>query len=184
MIDATNREHHMCRPNNIILIGMPAVGKSTVGVLLAKQTGYGFIDTDLLIQTGEKKRLQQIIQTRGMTQFCDIEAAYIKTLSVQHSVIATGGSVVYRSGAMTHLQTIGTIIFLDIELEPLKQRLGDLDARGVVCPAGQQLADLYKERRPLYQKYAQRTIACSNLTPDALVQALISTIDASADTDI
>lgn len=183
MIDMAVSESNMHRPDNIILIGMPAVGKSTIGVLLAKQMGYAFIDTDLLIQTGEKKRLQQIIQTRGMAQFCDIEAAYVQKMSVQHGVIATGGSVVYRSGAMAHLKSIGTIIFLDIELKPLKQRLGDLNARGVVCPAGQQLDDLFKERRPLYQKFAHLTVECSNLTPDALVQALLSAIDVSANTD-
>ena len=167
----------MHRPNNIILIGMPAVGKSTVGVLLAKQLAYAFIDTDLLIQTGEKRRLQPIIQEMGMALFCDLEAAYIKKLAARHSVIATGGSVVYRPEAMAHLEGMGTIFFLDIEPDPLKMRLGDLDARGVIRPAGQSIDALYEERRPLYQRFAQRTVNCSNLSPVALLEALLAIIN-------
>ena len=100
----------MAKPNNIVLIGMPAVGKSTIGVLLAKRIGYSFIDTDLLIQSGEKHRLQQIIQMQGVERFCDIESAYVQKVLPQHTVVATGGSVIYRSTEMRHLQSIGEII--------------------------------------------------------------------------
>jgi shikimate kinase len=164
----------MSMPDNIVLIGMPAAGKSTVGVLLAKRIGYAFIDTDLLIQTGENRRLQHIIHDRGMEAFCDLEAAYVKKVSARRSVIATGGSVIYRSEAMIHLQTIGNIVFLDIDLIHLKKRLDNLDARGVVRPPGQSVDSLYLERRPLYQRFAQHTLTCSDLSPEAVVQALAS----------
>lgn len=164
----------MPEPNNIILIGMPAVGKSTVGVLLAKQIGYAFIDTDLLIQTGENRYLKQIIEDGGREAFCDIEAMYVKKMFAQRSVIATGGSVVYRRRAMAHLQTLGNIVFLDIGLAHLKKRLGNLGARGVVHPPGQSIDALYAERRPLYQHFAQATVACANLSPQQVVQAVVS----------
>ena len=166
--------------DNIILIGMPAVGKSTVGVLLAKCMGYQFIDTDLVIQSGEQRRLHQIIADIGMNAFCDLEASYIQALDSRQSVIATGGSVVYRSQAMAHLNAMGLTIFLDIDLAELKYRLVDLGKRGVVCTPGQTIEALYAERQPLYAQYAHTTVNCTALRPDAVVTALQSTI-ATAD---
>ena len=157
---------------NLILIGMPAVGKSTLGVLLAKRIGFAFIDTDLLIQTGEGLSLKRIIHDLGTEGFCDLEAKYVGQLSTQHTVIATGGSVVYRPHAMSHLSEIGTIIFLEIQLAPLKQRLKQLDQRGVVRTPGQTIDHLFQERTPLYRQYAQITIDCSNSTPEELVSRL------------
>jgi shikimate kinase len=162
--------------DNIILIGMPAVGKSTVGVLLAKRTGYGFVDTDLLIQSGERQRLHQIIAADGLTAFCDLEASYVQQLEARRTIVATGGSVVYREHAMAYLHTLGLIAFLDIELPELKQRLMDLAKRGVVCTPGQTIDDLYAERQPLYRKYADITIPCTALQPETVVAALISAV--------
>jgi shikimate kinase len=162
--------------DTIILIGMPAVGKSTLGVLLAKILGLDFIDTDLLIQIGEKKQLQQIIQVTGVDGFCDLEERYILTLSARQAVIATGGSVVYRRSGMEHLQRLGLLCFLDIDLPSLKERLGNLESRGVARKPGQTIDRLYAERQPLYQQYAQITIPCSGLTHEQAIGKLLKAI--------
>ncbi len=163
--------------DNIILIGMPGVGKSTVGVLLAKRLGFAFMDTDLLIQSGEGERLQQIIHTQGIRKFCDLESKYVCQIVAQGTVIATGGSVIYSPQAMVHLQTLGRILFMDIELTPLKKRLDSLDARGVVLMPGQTIDTLYAQRRPLYQGYAHLTVACTRGTPEAVVQNMVGTLE-------
>jgi shikimate kinase len=154
---------------NIILIGMPGVGKSTVGVLLAKRLKLAFVDTDIYIQTGEGKSLQELIQLHGTSGFCDLEGSYIQSLSATASVIATGGSVVYIQSAMEHLGAGGKIVHLDLELARLQKRLDDIDARGVVIGPNQKLGDLYAERQPLYAKYAEITIATDGLSPDQVV---------------
>jgi shikimate kinase len=164
---------------NLILIGMPAVGKSTLGVLLAKRVGYAFIDTDLLIQTGEGKSLKRLIHEKGSEGFCDLEANYLQRLSTKRTVIATGGSVVYRPQAMAHLADLGTIIFLDIQLPQLSQRLKQLDNRGVVRAPGQSISQLYNERRPLYLQYARITVDCSHCTPDEVVNKLMAAVQKS-----
>ena len=160
--------------NNIILIGMPAVGKSTIGVLLAKRLKYSFLDTDIYIQSREKKSLQEIIQSRGTTGFCDIEERYILSVNVSSHVIAPGGSVVYRQKAMQHLQSDGKIIHLHLALKHLQKRLDDVDARGVVIAPGQKLDDLYAERQPLYLKYADATIVTDGMPPDQVVSGIIN----------
>lgn len=162
--------------DNLSLIGMPGAGKSTVGVLLAKRMGYAFLDTDLLIQTGEGRYLQQIIQDRGTGSFCDLEAAYIMKLRARRTVIATGGSVVYRPEAMAHLKSLGLLIFLDIELDALLKRLGDLDARGVVLGPGQTIKGLYEERHPLYCRYGQLRLGCTGCTPEQMVNRIVSAL--------
>ena len=159
---------------NIILIGMPAVGKSTIGVLLAKQLKYSFLDTDIYIQSRENKTLQEIIQAHGTDGFCDIEERYILSVNVSSHVIAPGGSVVYRQRAMEHLQSDGLIIHLDLALKHLQKRLDDVDARGVVIAAGQKLEDLYAERHPLYLKYADVTVVTDGLAPDQVVGEIIN----------
>lgn len=139
---------------NVILIGMPGSGKSTVGVVLAKMLGYDFVDSDLLIQKKTGKLLWQILEEVGNDGFARIEEEINASLDVHHCVIATGGSVCYEAKAMEHLQQIGTVIYLSLDCEALHQRLGDLHQRGVVLKEGQSLEDLYEERRPLYEKYA------------------------------
>ena len=144
--------------NNVILIGMPGAGKSTVGVVLAKVLGYDFIDSDLLIQKEEGKLLWQIMRDVGNDGFNRIEERVNSRIKTENSVIATGGSVIYGPKAMEHLRKIGTVVYLKVSCAILEQRLGDLEKRGVVFEPGQTLLDLYKERVPLYEKYAHLTI--------------------------
>ncbi len=164
---------------NVILIGMPAVGKSTVGVLLAKQLKHSFLDTDIYIQTQEGKSLQELIQIHGADGFCDIEEQYILSVDVTSHVIAPGGSVVYRPKAMEHLGTNGMIIHLDLALDRLKQRLDDIDARGVVIAPGQKIEDLYAQRHPLYMNYADYAVVTDGLTPDQVVGEIIEIVNIS-----
>ena len=141
-------------PENIILIGMPGVGKSTLGVILAKEIGYRFVDSDLVIQQQEDRLLREIIEEEGVDGFIAIEEQVNATLDVQHSVISTGGSVVYGPRAMEHFRQIGTIVYLKLSYRALKRRLGNLHNRGVVLRDGQTLLDIYRERCTLYEKYA------------------------------
>lgn len=143
---------------NIILIGMPASGKSTVGVILAKLLGYDFIDTDLLIQRRTGLRLSEIIRSQGLEAFLAAEEASCLALRAEHSVIATGGSVIYSDAAMRHLKGLGTVVYLSVDFNTLQSRLHDVQGRGVVLRPGQSLADLYAERVPLYRNYADITV--------------------------
>lgn len=154
---------------NVVLIGMPGAGKSTVGVLLAKRLGFAFLDTDIFIQVREGRSLQELIQAHGPDEFCRIEENHILTLSVDSHVIAPGGSVVYRPKAMAHLKANGIAVHLDISVERLKRRLDDVDARGVVIGPGQTIESLYAERRPLYFEHADATVVTDGLTPDQVV---------------
>jgi shikimate kinase len=144
--------------NNVILIGMPGAGKSTIGIVLAKVLGYDFIDSDLLIQKEEGKLLWQIMEAEGTDGFNRIEERVNSQIEAENSVIATGGSVVYGPKAMEHLREIGTVVYLKVSCSVLEKRLGDLEKRGVVVRPGQTLLDLYKERVPLYEKYAHVTV--------------------------
>ncbi len=136
---------------NVILIGMPGAGKSTVGVVLAKKLGYAFLDADLVIQSRQGKLLHEIISERGVEGFWQVEEAVNESIRTDRTVIATGGSAVYGERAMAHYQEIGTIVYLSLPLKEIRQRLGDLDERGVTLRKGQDLAGLYEERVPLYE---------------------------------
>lgn len=142
---------------NIILIGMPGSGKSTVGVLLAKLIGYKFIDSDLLIQDFAGKKLYEIIQDDGTDAFAKLESKINSEIQAERTVIATGGSVVYYPEAMEHLKSIGTVVFLNVQKEELEKRIGDFSKRGILIKHGESFDDLYKERMPLYTKYADIT---------------------------
>lgn len=144
--------------NNITLIGMPASGKSTVGVLLAKRLGFSFVDVDILIQEKEKRLLKEIIADVGDDGFMEIENRVNAELDVERSVIAPGGSVIYGKEAMEHLKEISTVVYLKLSYEDVKERLGDLVDRGVVLKNGMSLLDLYNERVPYYEKYADITV--------------------------
>lgn len=146
--------------NNIVLIGMPGAGKSTVGVVLAKNMGLRFLDSDICIQEQENCLLHEIITRDGLEGFLSVENRVNASLNVENSVIATGGSVIYGKEAMEHLGQIGTVIYLQLPYEEIAERLGDLAKRGVALQNGQTLLDLYKERVPLYEKYADITIDC------------------------
>lgn len=163
---------------NIILIGMPGAGKSTLGVVLAKILGYEFIDADLLIQGKLDKTLQKIIDACGPDGFIEVENEVLCTLSTSHAIIATGGSAVYSDEAMKHLSSIGTVVYLQVSYEELENRLGGLHERGVVMKngIGMSLADLYEERVPLYEKYADLTIDINGLSVRDAARKLVDQI--------
>ena len=158
---------------NVVLIGMPGVGKSTIGVILAKELGYDFIDADLVIQKKTGKLLKDIIAEKGIEGFRVVENEVNASLDVNHSVIATGGSVVYGKEAMAHLTKIGTVVYLKLGLSSLEKRLGNLKCRGVVIRDDQTLADLFEERRPLYEEYADITIDEENKDIESTLEELI-----------
>lgn len=144
----------MIMKDNVVLIGMPGVGKSTVGVILAKLLGYRFVDSDLVIQEEEGKLLHEIISEQGVDGFIAVENRVNANLSCHRTVIATGGSVVYGKEAMEHLKEIGTVVYLRLPYGPLAERLSDIAGRGVVLREGQDLKALYDERIRLYETYA------------------------------
>lgn len=145
---------------NVILIGMPGVGKSTLGVLLAKALGYRFLDTDLVLQAQEGRLLREIIAAEGIDGFLALEGRVCGSLQADRSVIATGGSVVYSPEAMAHLRSMGTVVYLKLGYNALARRLGSLKKRGVILRPGQTLKTLYQERTPLYAQYAHLTVDC------------------------
>ena len=150
------------KKKNIVLIGMPGCGKSTVGVVLAKRLGFQFLDSDLCIQEKEGKRLHEIIAMDGLEEFQRIENEVNASFTVTECVIATGGSVVYGNEAMENLKQIGLVIYLKLPYYTIRERLGDLKKRGVVLKRGQSLKSLYEERIPLYEKYADVTVNCNH----------------------
>ena len=160
---------------NIVLIGMPGVGKSTVGVILAKVLGYQFIDADLVIQKRENRLLHEIISEEGLDGFLKAEEnanVYIAQ-NEENSIVATGGSVVYCEKAMQELKKTGRVIYLELEYDQLKKRLGNLKGRGVVLKDGQDLRGLYEERIPLYEKYADLTVNEKNLDVEQTLQKIV-----------
>lgn len=159
---------------NIVLIGMPGAGKSTVGVLLAKAVKCAFLDTDLLVQTTTDRFLHQLIADEGMEAFLDRESAIIRAGTFAGQVIATGGSVVYRERTMRHLREGGFVIFLDAPYEVIEERLRDITTRGVVRRPEQTLRELYAERHPLYVCYADATISTANQSPEEVVTMLVA----------
>ena len=162
--------------NNITLIGMPGAGKSTIGVVLAKVLGYQFLDSDLLIQKQEKRRLSEFIEEEGYNGFKDVENRVNASIEAENTVIATGGSVVYCEEAMEHLKSIGTVVYLKLSLNALSKRLGNLKGRGVLLREGQNLTDLYEERTPLYEKYADIVIDEEGKDLEASLEILLKTL--------
>ncbi len=154
--------------NNIVLIGMPGAGKSTIGVILAKRMGFQFIDTDLIIQMQEKCRLQQIIDTRGVKKFRQIEEHVLLNIDSKQNVIATGGSAVYSQQGLEKLGKNGCRIYIDVPVQVLKQRIADMGQRGLVIDKGQTFNQLHLERTPLYEKYADLTIPCAKMSAEQI----------------
>lgn len=163
--------------DNIVLIGMPGVGKSTVGVILAKMIGYQFTDADLLIQKQEGKLLHEIIAEKGTDGFREIEERVNASIEASHTIIATGGSVVYGKKAMEHLSCIGTVVYLKVPYDTLEKRLEDIKGRGVVLKEGQTLRTLYDERTPLYEKYADIEISEDGLNVEQTVEKLLERLN-------
>jgi len=161
---------------NIVIIGMPSAGKSTIGVILAKTLGMNFIDTDILIQENTGRLLQEIITKDGIDAFLKIEEITILSLTCNNSIIATGGSVVLSDRSMDYLKKHGLIIYLNIVFEEMVQRLNNITTRGIVLAEGQSLIDMYTQRIPLYEKYAEITIDCSKEDVEDIIKKLINDV--------
>ena len=158
---------------NIVLIGMPGSGKSTVGVVLAKMLGLHFLDSDLVIQETEGKLLSEIIEEKGPDGFLAVEDRVNADLQCEKTVIATGGSAVFGANAMAHLKEIGTVVYLKLPYRELERRLSDIKGRGVVLRDGQTLHDLYEERVPLYEKYADVIVDEHHLNVEQTIEKIM-----------
>lgn len=165
---------------NVVLIGMAGAGKSTVGVLLAKALFRNFVDSDLVIQSAEGKRLQDVVDDVGKQAFQKIEERHVMSISVPGAVIATGGSVVYSESAMYHLKLTGVVVFLKVPFEELDRRVGATGGRGLAIAEGQTFEELYTERLPLYERYADVTVDCEGLSHDEVVTACVDALEAYA----
>ncbi len=163
--------------DNIVLIGMPGAGKSTVGVLLAKTLGYGFLDTDLLLQQREGALLQAILDTRGADAFLDAEEAVITGLDCRRTVIAPGGSAVCRPGAMARLRELGRVVYLRLSCAAIEKRLANIRVRGVVMAPGQTIRSLYDARTPLCARYADIIVDADGQSPEETVSAVLYALD-------
>ncbi len=161
---------------NLVLIGMPGSGKSTIGVLLAKKTSRDFVDTDVVIQSHEHRSLQDILDKYGYLVLREIEEKWVTWLTVKHTVISTGGSVVYSEKSMAHLAGDGVIIFLDVSLGTLKQRITDYDQRGIARRPDQSFEELFEERSVLYRRYADISIPSDDINQDEVCEAILTAL--------
>jgi len=161
---------------NIVLIGMPSAGKSTIGIILAKVLGYNFLDSDLVIQEQEQALLKDIIEEKGLEGFLTIENQVNRDIQTERTVIATGGSIIYCSEAMEKFRETSIIVYIKLKYETIKNRLGNIKQRGVVFQDGQTLKSLYNERCPLYEKYAHIIIDGEDLDQEELMEKIASAI--------
>jgi shikimate kinase len=162
--------------SNIVLIGMPGSGKSTVGVILAKRTSHDFVDTDLVIQSVEHRSLQAIMDKEGYMKLREIEARVLQTLNVENHIVSTGGSAVYSDAAMQHLRKNGTTIYLDVTLDTLRSRITDYETRGIAKRPDQSFDDLFEERTRLYTQYADLVIKGDGVSQDDVCNRIISAL--------
>lgn len=158
--------------SNIILIGMPGAGKSTVGVLLAKAMNYEFLDTDILIQKENNKKLYEIINEKGLDAFLQIENDVLKRVNTTKTIIATGGSAIFGSEAMEHLKSIGHVVYIKLSCEEIIRRVNNITTRGIAMKKGKTMEDVYNERVPLYEKYADIIIDGENTTIEECVEKI------------
>lgn len=165
------------RRSNIALIGMPGSGKSTVGVLLAKVSGRDFVDTDLLIQSRAGSTLQAIVDDEGYAALREVEEQVLLSLAVSNHVIATGGSVVYSEAGMAHLKTSSVVVFLDVSLETVRERIGDYSLRGISKRPDQTIEDLFEERLELYRRYADVRITCDGRSMETICEAVMDALE-------
>lgn len=164
----------MTSRSNLVLIGMPGSGKSTIGIILAKRTSHDFVDTDVLIQSAEHRSLQDIMDKDGYLALREIEARVLQGLNVENHVISTGGSAVYSDAAMQHLRKSSICIYLDVSVETLRKRITDYETRGIAKRPEQSFTDLFEERTQLYRKYADITINGDTMTQDQLCDAIMA----------
>lgn len=162
---------------NVTLIGMPGSGKTTIGQYLARHWGWTFIDTDDLIEACEGKRLEGIIEAVGFARFIEIEGQYVQKVGGRRQIISTGGSVIYVDAAMMHLRSISTVVYLDTPVAELEQRAGDLKVRGVVIAPGMTMMDLWRERHPLYLKYAHLSVPCEGDEPERSGELVVKAVE-------
>lgn len=162
---------------NLVFIGMPGSGKSTVGVLIAKRLGLGFVDTDLLIQQEEGRTLQDIVDQDGYQALRKIEERVLLKLTVENHVVSTGGSAVYSDAAMGHLRTGGTVVFLNIPLNVVMERIGDYSLRGISRRPDQSLSQLFDERFALYTRYADVTVEGAGRTHGEVCEAVLAALN-------
>lgn len=162
---------------NIILIGMPGAGKSTIGVVLAKTLGYEFVDTDLIIQQREGRLLQELIDSQGMETFLDMESRAVTSVDCDRAIIATGGSVIFREAAMKHLQAMGKVIFLDVPYDEIERRVSNITTRGIAISGGATLKDVYKQRYPYYMKYHDFKVDCMGKHVEDIVNEVVEIIN-------
>ena len=164
----------MASKSNLVLIGMPGSGKSTIGIILAKRSSHDFLDTDVLIQSIEQRSLQDILDKEGYLRLREIESRVLQGINVQNHVISTGGSAVYSDAAMQHLKRNGTCIYLDVSVDTLRSRITDYETRGIAKRPDQSFADLFEERTQLYRKYADITIRGDGMNQDAVCDAILA----------
>lgn len=162
---------------NIILIGMAGAGKSTLGVLLAKALGMDFLDSDIVIQKTDGRKLQEILDQDGMDAFLQIEEDVLCAINVENTVIATGGSAVYSEAAMNHLKQNGAAVYLDVPFSELQKRLTNIKTRGIAIRPGKTLEDVFRERLVLYDRYADITVDCINMTVEENVEKIIAQLN-------
>ena len=164
----------MVGKGSVVLIGMPGAGKSTIGVLLAKETARDFVDTDVLIQLREDKTLQDILDETDYLNLRRIEEEVLLSVDLSHHVIATGGSAVYSHEGMEKLKTLGPVVYLQASLDELRRRIHNFDTRGIASQPGQSLQDLFAEREALYTKYADITVDCNDKNQEQIIQELLA----------
>lgn len=162
---------------NIVLIGMSGAGKSTLGVLLAKALGMDYVDTDIVIQQHEGRLLQDIIDNDGVGMFMEVEEKIVSDLKLENCIISTGGSVIYSEKAMNALKQGGRIVYLHVSYEEIKRRLTNITTRGIVIKKGNSLKDVYEERVPLYIKFSDETVDCSNKDIELCVSEIIAKLE-------
>lgn len=163
---------------NVVMVGMPGSGKSTIGVILAKSLGFDFVDTDLVICKREGKKLQEIIDTEGLEKFLEIEQQVGEEISPVNSVVATGGSMILSDEAMKNLKKDGIVVYVEVPLEILKKRITNMKTRGIAFKKGETLEDIFRVRTPLYEKYADITItADENTVPEDCVNQIVEHIE-------
>lgn len=165
--------------DNIVLIGMPGAGKSTLGVLLAKSLNYDFLDTDLTIQKKSGKKLYEMINESGIDYFISYENDVLKEVNASNTVIATGGSAVFGKEAMEHLSQIGTIVYIRLSCEEIIRRVNNIKTRGIAMKRGKTMRDVYEERAPLYEKYADIIVNAENTSIEESVYKLIEQLSKS-----